>query len=75
MEIKKRSFFASSFMYWRYENDIRKVIKFMEKEKLPYNLWMLPFSDDSEDSKNFTIENYTPQVEDRVYLGKFDFDN
>jgi hypothetical protein len=73
METKQRSFFGSSGMYWRFDNDIRAIIKFFEKEKQPYNLWMLPFDADSEEAKEFEIEYYTPQVEGRVYLGRCDF--
>jgi hypothetical protein len=60
-------FFATSWCEWRADEDIRVVIKWMEKQKHPYNLWMIPL----EYEAKYTIEDYTPQVDGRVYLGQY----
>jgi hypothetical protein len=60
-------FFATSFCEWKVDEDIREVIKYMEKQKYPYNLWMIPL----EEKENYNIEDFTPQVEGRVYLGQY----
>ena len=61
-------FFASSFMEWRTNKDIRKLIKTMDSFKQPYVLFYLPLSDDEE----YKINNYVPQVKDKIYLGSSD---
>ena len=43
------------------------ILKYMEKQKYPYNLWMIPL----EEKANYNIEDFTPQVEGRVYLGQY----
>lgn len=60
-------FFATSFCEWKADEDIREVIKYMEKQKNPYNLWMIPL----EEKANYEIEDFTPQVEGRIYLGQY----
>lgn len=61
-------FFASSAMEWRTNKDIRKLIKTMDSFKQPYALFYIPLPDDAE----YKINNYVPQVKDKVYLGSSD---
>ena len=61
-------FFASSFMEWRTNKDIRKLIKTMDSFKQPYVLFYLSLSDDEE----YKINNYVPQIKDKIYLGSTD---
>jgi len=58
-------FFASSHYDWRINNDIRKLIKEMDKLKNPYALFYVPLSIDAD----YEINNYVPQIKDKVYLG------
>ncbi|NBQ17181.1 hypothetical protein EBU24_02605 [bacterium] len=60
-------FFASSFAEWRADEDVRVVIKYMEKQKIPYNLWMIPLDNQT----GYEINYYQPQVEGAVYLGHY----
>jgi hypothetical protein len=65
-------FFASSATSWRTSDDVKELIKTMdnlsEKNKYPYVLFYMPLPLDAE----YKIDNYVPQVEDKVYLGSSD---
>jgi hypothetical protein len=65
-------FFASSATSWRTSGDVKELIKTMdnlsEKNKYPYVLFYMPLPLDAE----YKIDNYVPQVEDKVYLGSSD---
>jgi hypothetical protein len=52
-------FYASSFCTWKTSEDIREVIKHMEKEGHNYTLWYVPTPHDD----NYEIKWYAPQVE------------
>ncbi len=60
-------FYASSFCTWKTSEDMRDVIKHMEKEGYEYTLWYVPVSD----KENYEIRYYAPQVEGSFVLSTF----
>jgi hypothetical protein len=60
-------FYASSFCTWKTGEDIREVIKHLDKEGNPYTLWLVPGSSES----NYEIRRYAPQVEGAIVLGHY----
>jgi hypothetical protein len=65
-------FFAASAATWAVtseERDLQALLKLMDKEKLAYNLYLVPCSRDTE----YTIKWYQPQVEGTMHLGTFLF--
>lgn len=65
-------FFASSAIYWRTSDNIKELIKTMDKlserNKYPYVMFYVPLPSDAE----YKIDNYVPQVKEKVYLGSSD---
>jgi hypothetical protein len=64
-------FFASSVCTWITTNekrDLRQLIKHMEKEGYPYNLFLVPVNHDAD----YEIKVYQPQVEGTQWLGFYD---
>ena len=65
-------FFASSAVYWRTSKNIKELIKTMdklsEKNKYPYVMFYVPLSEDAK----YEINNYVPQIKEKVYLGSSD---
>lgn len=65
-------FFAASAATWAVTNeerDLQALLKLMDKERLAYNLYMVPCKHDTP----YEIEWYQPQVEGTVHLGTFLF--
>jgi hypothetical protein len=65
-------FFASSSATWVTTDNTRTlqdVIKMMDKEKLAYNLYLVPCKHDTE----YEINWFAPQVEGTMHLGTFTF--
>lgn len=60
-------FYASSFCTWKTSEDMRDVIKHMEKEGYEYVLWYVPTGHDD----NYEIKYYAPQVEGAFVLSTF----
>ena len=60
-------FYASSFCTWKTGDDMREVIAHMEKEGYEYTLWYVP----ADNSANYEIKYYAPQVEGSFVLGTF----
>ena len=60
-------FYASSFCTWKTGDDMREVINYMEKEGYEYTLWYVP----ADNSANYEIKYYAPQVEGSFVLGTF----
>lgn len=66
-------FFASSIASWYVttpERDLRQLLKIMDKEGYPYNLYLVPGSWDSD----YKINYYAPQVEGTQWVGFFEAD-
>lgn len=64
-------FFASSALTWITTNDkrdLRQLLKHMDKEGYPYNLFLVPVPSD----EDYRIEMYQPQVEGTRWLGFYD---
>jgi hypothetical protein len=65
-------FFASSAVNWRTNDNVKELIKTMdnlsEKNKYPYVLFYMPLPLDAE----YKIDNYVPQVKEKIYLGSSD---
>jgi hypothetical protein len=60
-----RHFFASSAGSWKVNRDPVALIAAMKRERLPFNVWMVPGAVDTD----YPIEMYSPQVEGAVWLG------
>lgn len=64
-------FFASSVCTWITTNekrDLRQLIKYMEKEGHPYNLFLVPVPHDAP----YEIKTYQPQVDGTQWLGFYE---
>jgi hypothetical protein len=64
-------FFASSVCTWITTNekrDLRQLIKHMEKEGYPYNLFLVPVAHDAP----YEIKTYQPQVDGTQWLGFYE---
>ena len=72
METQAFHFFASSAIYWRTSENLKDLIKTMdklsEKNKYPYVMFYVPLSEDAK----YEINNYVPQIKEKVYLGSSD---
>lgn len=69
METKKFHFMATSVAEWKVDTDIRNLIRYMQKAKFfPYNIFYIPL----DIKEPYRIEYFTPQVEGRIHIGKFD---
>ena len=67
----KSHFFASSAATWGVttpERTLSDLLRYMEKEGYPFNLFHVPQPWDS----NYKIERYQPQVEGAQWLGLFE---
>ena len=65
-------FFAASAATWATTNDgrdLQSLLKLMDKEKLTYNLYLVPCKHDTE----YEINWFQPQVEGTMHLGTFTF--
>jgi hypothetical protein len=61
-------FFASSVAQWATTNDkrdLRQLLKLMDKDGYPYNLFLVPGSHET----LYDIKMYQPQVADTQWLG------
>jgi hypothetical protein len=64
-------FYASSVAQWATTNekrDLRQLIKLMDRDGYPYNLFLVPLPHDA----NYDIRRYQPQVEGTQWLGYFE---
>jgi ATP phosphoribosyltransferase len=72
MREKHFHFYASSFAYWRTNENIQELIKTMdelsEEGEYPYVMFYVPLPSDAE----YKIDNYVPQVKEKIYLGSSD---
>jgi hypothetical protein len=71
-EIKHHHFFAASALTWATttgERTLQDLLKLMDKERLAYNLYLVPVKYDAD----YDIEFFQPQVEGTSWLGTFTF--
>ena len=71
-EITHHHFFAASAMTWATtttERSLQDLLKLMDKERLTYNLYIVPTKYDTP----YDIEWFQPQVEGTRWLGTFTF--
>jgi hypothetical protein len=61
-------FFASTFYEWQVDDDIAEIIRRMQRNGQPFNLWLVP----EPITAAYEIRGYTPMVEGARYLGHFD---
>ena len=64
-------FFASSVAQWATTNDkrdLRQLLKLMDKDGYPYNLFLVPGSHEA----LYDIKMYQPQVADTQWLGFYE---
>ena len=65
-------FFAASTATWATTSDertLQQLLKLMDKEKLAYNLYLVPCKHDVQ----YDINWFAPQVEGTQHLGTFTF--
>jgi hypothetical protein len=70
--MKDQHIFAASAATWATTNDerdLQSLLKLMDKEKLNYNLYLVPCKHDAE----YEINWFQPQVEGTMHLGTFTF--
>ena len=60
---------AATYALTNEERDLQALLKLMDKERLAYNLYMVPVPHDTE----YEINWYQPQVEGTMHLGTFKF--
>lgn len=63
-------FYASSVAMWATTNDerdLRQLLKLMDKDGYPYNLFIVPVHHD----EDYKIRMYQPQVEGTQWIGHF----
>ena len=68
--MKDHHFFAASATTWATTNDernLQQLLKLMDREKLAYNLYLVPVSHDTD----YDINWFQPQVEGTQWLGYF----
>jgi hypothetical protein len=66
MEDKQQyHFYASSLSTWKVDNDLHRLIAYMDSEGYGYNLLHIPVPIDSD----YEIRMYMPVVEGTTYLG------
>jgi hypothetical protein len=69
--IENIHFYASSVSQWVTTNetrDLRALLKMMDKDGFPYNLFLVPVPHDAP----YEIKMYQPQVEGTQWLGFFE---
>jgi hypothetical protein len=69
---ENQHFFAASSATWATTSDertLQQLLKLMDKEKLAYNLYLVPCKHDAE----YEINWFVPQVEGVMHLGTFTF--
>ena len=69
--IENIHFYASSVSQWVTTNetrDLRALLKMMDKDGFPYNLFLVPVPHDA----SYEIKRYQPQVEGTQWLGFFE---
>ena len=70
--MKDQHFFAASTATWATTSDertLQQLLKLMDKEKLAYNLYLVPCKHDTQ----YDINWFAPQVEGTQHLGTFTF--
>jgi len=70
--MKDSHFFAASSATWATTNDERNLqdlLKLMDKQRLAYNLYLVPVPHEVE----YEINWFQPQVEGTMHLGTFTF--
>ena len=60
-------FYASSQFEWNTDADLKSLLKRMDKDPHPYNLFYIPLPA----SAAYKISMYSPQVEGVVFLGQY----
>jgi predicted O-linked N-acetylglucosamine transferase (SPINDLY family) len=60
---------AATYALTNDERDLQALLKLMDKERLAYNLYLVPVPHDTE----YQINWYRPQVEGTMHLGTFNF--
>jgi hypothetical protein len=68
----KHHFFAASaatYALTNEERDLQALLKLMDKERLAYNLFLVPCPHDTA----YEINWYQPQVEGTMHMGTFNF--
>lgn len=71
MQQPNNHFFASSVATWMVttpDRDLRAVIKAMEREGFPFNLFLVPGAHDAD----YEIKTFAPQVEGAQWVGFFE---
>jgi len=67
----QQHFYASSVAQWATTNDkrdLRQLLKLMDKDGYPYNLFLVPVPH----TESYSINFYQPQVEGTQWLGFFE---
>jgi hypothetical protein len=70
--MKQHHYFAASAATWATttpERTLQELIKLMDKERLEYNLYLVPIPHD----EPYNIEWFEPKVEGKMHLGTFTF--
>jgi hypothetical protein len=70
--MKDQHFFAASAATWATTNDernLQQLLKLMDRQKLTYNLYLVPCSH----TQCYEINWFQPQVEGTQWLGTFTF--
>jgi hypothetical protein len=60
---------AATYALTNDERDLQALLKLMDKERLAYNLYLVPVPHDTA----YEINWYQPQVEGTMHLGTFNF--
>jgi hypothetical protein len=60
-------FFGTSVAEFHVDSDIKRLIKFMDKQGFEYGLWYVPV----DINKAYEVMSYAPQVDGSVFLGKY----
>lgn len=63
-------FYASSVAEWMTTTpdlDLRKLLKLMDKDGYPYNLYFIPLPHDAA----YQIKGYEPDIPDAIFLGTY----
>jgi hypothetical protein len=61
-------FFASSAFQWRTNDNLEQLIGHMKQKGKGFSLWRVPLPE----SASYSIDNFRPEVEGTVYLGRWD---
>ncbi len=65
--MEKFHFYATSVAEFHVDADLKRLLKFMDKQGFEYSLWYVP----ADINSNYEIEGYKPKVKGAVFLGKF----